>query len=244
MQSTLQILATAEAPAFVPAHAPIAVLLFLGTGAFLLAAAGTAAVCLAVHRRALALRIAAAGLAVGAGYAALLLGVSLASRDRTLAPGTRKYFCEIDCHLAYSVAGAERTKTVGVRPAALTAQGRFTVVRIRTFFDPSTIGPSRGNGPLSPGPREARIVDSAGRSYGTSAAATRVFEKAKGGFSRLTQARALAPGQSYETALVFDLPEDARDTRLFLGGPDGLDRAIVGHESSPFHAKVFFAIPL
>ncbi len=40
-------------------------------------------------------------------YFGLLFGFSLASRDHLLAHGQEKYFCEIDCHLAYSVTASE-----------------------------------------------------------------------------------------------------------------------------------------
>src|SRR5215831_17778140 len=52
------------------------------------------------------------------GYGALLLGFSLCSRERTLARGQEKYFCELDCHLAYSVQNLERVKTIGTTSAA------------------------------------------------------------------------------------------------------------------------------
>src|SRR5271154_5354003 len=45
------------------------------------------------------------------GYASVLLAASAARREQTLGGDQEKYFCEIDCHLAYSVVGTERAKT-------------------------------------------------------------------------------------------------------------------------------------
>src|SRR5205085_12696077 len=38
-------------------------------------------------------------------YVGLLYGFAWKSKDKTLARGVEKYFCELDCHLAYSVQG-------------------------------------------------------------------------------------------------------------------------------------------
>ncbi len=253
MQSTLQDglpVRTLAGSAFEPAHPVASTLFFLAAATLIIAAAGASFVCLVAHRRALALRIAAAGIAVASGYSALLIGASLASRDRVLAPGDRKYFCEIDCHLAYSVEGIERRKTVGREGARMIARGHFTIVRLRVWFDPATTGPSRGNAPLSPGPRDAWLLDSVGKRHLASETATRALEKEgdekkeRSGLLPLT--RALAPGESCETALVFDLDRraDSGGARLFVGDPPGLDRALVGYEIGPFHGKTYFAIPL
>src|SRR5260370_21830921 len=54
-----------------------------------------------------------AALVIALGYFMLLAGISLASREEVLPPGGWKYFCEIDCHLAYSLVGAQTTATLG-----------------------------------------------------------------------------------------------------------------------------------
>jgi hypothetical protein len=237
MQSTL-LMAAAGLPdlappvdsAAVPAQAPFVAIAFLGAGAALAIAAGAAVLCLALRRRRAAAVAAAIFAAGGLLYAGLLLALSLASRDRVLAAKGRKYFCEIDCHLAYSVAGVERTP------------GGALAVRVRTWFDPSTIASFRGNAPLTPNPREAWLVDDAGRRFPVSGPATKAYEEGRGPFFPLT--RPLAPGQSYETALVFELPRDAsaKGSRLFLGDPPGIENALLGHENSPFHGRVYFAL--
>jgi hypothetical protein len=242
MQSSLSFTAASSGTvpeyAFVPNHAPFVAIAFLGLGASLLAAAGAAGLCLALCRRRLALGIAAAASGAALLYGVLLFGLALTSRDRLLPAGGRKYFCEIDCHLAYSVAGVLRSRTVGAPPSAVMANGRFIAVRVRTWFDPETIASFRGNGPLTPNPREAWIVDAAGRRYRPSPAATKAFENTQAGCAPFT--RILRPDESYETALVFDLPEEARGARLFVGDPPGVENLLLGHENGAFHGKTYF----
>ena len=231
--------AAAAESVFMPESAPFVALAFLAAGGGLLVGAGAIALCLALGRRRLARWIGAA-LGIGAAaYAILLLGFSLTSRERVLEPGAKKYFCEIDCHLAYSLAAVETAKTLGAAPRTVTAGSRFVTVRVRTWFDPGTIASFRGNGPLSPNPRVAFLVDAAGRRYGVSAAGTRAYEETRG--STVPFSRTLTPGASYETTLVFDAPEGA--TRLFVGDPEGVERLLIGHENSFFHRKIYFGLP-
>ncbi|HTR04713.1 MAG TPA: hypothetical protein VMN82_16115 [Thermoanaerobaculia bacterium] len=216
--------------AFMPALSPAVALAFLGTG-FLLAGAAVGAGVAAVARRArLARGLAAFGLAVAVVYATLLAAAAVVSRDRTLAPGERKYFCEMDCHLAYEVTGAEAAGP-GLR-----------AVTVRTWFDPSTIAPFRGDGPYAPSPRSVFLVDRAGRRYSASSPATEAWRAAHGGSTPF--ARELRPGESYSTTFVFEAPADAGALRLFIGDADGgVERLLIGHENSPWHGKVYFALP-
>src|SRR5215470_16619692 len=147
MQSTLAL------DAFVPPLAPVVVLVFLGAIGLTAAAAVGGAVALSFRRFRLARGIFGTGLAVAAGYGVLLLGVALQSRERTLSPGEKKYFCEIDCHLAYSIAGVE-----SAGPGTL-------AVTVTTWFDPSTTAPFRGDAPLTPNPRVVYLVDDLGRRH-------------------------------------------------------------------------------
>jgi len=85
---------------FMPVHAPLVVLSFLGT---CLALSGATALLLylLVRRRHGAAKILASGIAVLLGlYFAVLLTTSLATKEKILEPGQLKYFCEIDCHVA------------------------------------------------------------------------------------------------------------------------------------------------
>src|SRR5438105_15591767 len=108
IQSSLPAASTivAAPPAFVPEYAPFVILAFLGAGFLLFCAVVGGGIALAARRARLAKRLGGAAAIVAVAYAALLLGAALASRDRTLEPGERKYFCEMDCHLASSVAAA------------------------------------------------------------------------------------------------------------------------------------------
>ncbi|MEX0879948.1 MAG: hypothetical protein WEB59_12555 [Thermoanaerobaculia bacterium] len=161
-------------------------------------------------------------------YGTLLLGASLLSRERTLATGERKYFCEMDCHLAYEVSEA-------AAPSETTR-----VVAVRTWFDPRTIASARGNGPLTPNPRVVSLVDASGRRFEPSAEATRAWERAHGLSVPLT--RVLRPGESYTTTFVFEVFPGVRAPHFFLGDPAGPENLLIGHENSPFHRKVYFAL--
>src|SRR5882762_11832888 len=83
--------------------APVGVLLFLGTG-FLLFVVGLAFVYSVIRKKFGLTRFSLIGIAaIAALYLCVLLIFSFASSDKVLARGEEKYFCEIDCHLAYSI---------------------------------------------------------------------------------------------------------------------------------------------
>ena len=67
--------------------------------------------------------------------------------------GSSKYFCEADCHIAYSIESVTEASTLGPETKPITAQGRFVIVRLKTWFDEYSIAPFRGNDPLTPDPR-------------------------------------------------------------------------------------------
>src|SRR6266849_10826601 len=93
-------------PEFMPHFAPVVVLLFLGTD-FLIGASLLVLFYGAVRRSSFFAKLGAgAALTIAAGYFILLSGVSFASSEAVLAAGGWKYFCEIDCHIAYSLIGA------------------------------------------------------------------------------------------------------------------------------------------
>ncbi|HEX4439323.1 MAG TPA: hypothetical protein VH854_04580 [Thermoanaerobaculia bacterium] len=228
MQSTLHQLANLlfSADAYEPPLAPLALLAFLGAG-FALAVSGIgAAVALAAGRRSLARLLAGAALAVASGYATVLVAASMLSRERTLAAGERKYFCEMDCHLAYSVARTAR-------------EGGRRVVTVRAWFDPRTISPYRGDAALTPNPREVWLELPGGGRMPPSDAETAAWRARHG--DRASLADALRPGESSEATFVFDAPPGG--ARLFVGDPPGLERLLVGHENSPLHRRTLFALP-
>ncbi|HEV8376049.1 MAG TPA: hypothetical protein VGR38_07435 [Candidatus Polarisedimenticolia bacterium] len=226
---------------FTPPNAPVVVLLFLFTA--LLAVAGAAAAgWLAFRGRTGPAKRIAEGLAViFVLYGGTLLAHSFTSRDRILEPGQLKYFCEIDCHLAYSVEGVRVAKVLGSGPAAATARGQFTIVTIKTWFDPKTISARRGEGPLRPNPRTIRLEDAAGRAYSPSHAGQSALDPLSNPDQPLDHP--LRPGESVSTDLVFDLPDSTPGSRLLISEDISVAPFIVSHENSLFHRKIWFRVP-
>jgi len=229
---------------FTPHYAPIVVLLFLGS-AFLL---GVSLLVLAYSalRRSRVLAIFGAGLAAlfAGGYAFLLFGAALLSHEKIVPQGAWKYFCEIDCHIAYSIEDVQTATAHGRETQKLSAQGQFVMIRLKTWFDERTISPHRGNSPLGAGNRLVTLLDQAGHAYFPSSRAQAALGLASSDSVSLNQP--LRPGESFTTTLVFDIPQSARNLRLLVADPadDWLGRMIVGHESSPLHEKIYLATPL
>jgi hypothetical protein len=195
--------------------------------------------------RGLAHKLGIAALILVAGYGTTLVAASLASREHILTAGEEKYFCEIDCHLAYSVVRVERTKILAASPQNAAPAGDFYVVSLRTRFDERTISPHRGDSPLEPSPRLVTIVDSQGREYTVSRQGQQALENLLGArWTPLT--RPLRPGESYVTQLVFDLPPSASGLKLLIASPTEptwLGRVIIGDEDSILHKKVYLRLP-
>ena len=225
---------------FMPAHSAFTVLAFIGMGLVLFLLSLGLLFALGTRRTVLAKRLVAAALAGGTAYLAALLFFSFSSREENLRKGDRKYFCEIDCHLAYSLEEASRTKVLGTPPQTTAAGGSFFVVTLKTWFDPTTIASLRGNGPLTPNPRAVFVVDESGRRYAASPAGQKALEESRGPSTPLT--RVLHPGEAYTTTFVFDLPDGVRRPRLFLGDAPGIETLLINHENSLFHRKVYFEL--
>jgi hypothetical protein len=225
---------------FMPEHSAFTVLAFIGTGLVLFLLSLVLLFALGTRRTVLANRLVAVALTGGTAYLAALLFFSFTSREENLRKGDRKYFCEIDCHLAYSLEEASRTKVLGVPPQTAAARGSFLVVTVRTWFDPTTIASFRGNGPLKPNPRAVFVVDDSSHRYEVSPAGQKALEESRGPSTPLT--RVLRPGEAYTTTFVFDLPDGVRRPRLFLGDPAGIEALLIGHENSLFHRKVYFEL--
>jgi len=223
---------------FMPHHAGVVVLTFLAT-AGLLGIAGLAFLwALASGKQRQAKRILIIGALTGILYTGTLLTYSIASEEKTLGAGQQKYFCEIDCHTAYSVAGVSTAKTLGEGGAQATASGLFYVVTLRTWFDGETISNRRPDGmPLQPNPRVVRVVDEAGTQYATSLAGQKAIVA-----SNVPLTHALKPGESYDTVLVFDLPEGVANPRLLLADWDPVTYLLIGHENSFLHKKIYFGL--
>jgi hypothetical protein len=163
-------------------------------------------------------------------YLVSMLVFSFASREQVLAHGQEKHFCELDCHLAYSIVNATHVKTFGDAPNQLTAQGQFTVITIKTRFDETTIGPRRGNGLLYPNGRAIALIDEQGNRYApVSQAGTPLTNP-------------LRPAESYTTELAFDLPVNAKANTILINEDAWETRFLIGHENSPLHKNTRFQV--
>lgn len=200
---------------------PLTILLFLGLvlgGAALVATYVFARITKREPVARITLRLLVGG--VGA-YLVLLVIASVASRHRVLAPGAETHICEVDCHLAYSVAGAK---------AESLSDGRVRhTVTVQVRFDKETISNRRAlDMALSPNSRYIALVDAEGRRYRGSTDGLR---------------RRLVPGESYATDIVFEVPATARELRLVLRSADPETPFVIGHENSLLHGKTTFALP-
>jgi len=222
-------------------NAVFGVLAFLGFGLLESLAAVTVLVLFARRKRRPARRVVVAAAAAAGLYAAVLLVFSLVSREQVAGRGDEKYFCEVDCHLAYSVADVRESKSVGAGSSRATARGLYRVVTLRVRFDPETTSVHRPQDvSLTPNPRCVRVVDASGRIYRPDLVGQHALESVEGPGVPLT--RALLPGESYLTRLVFDLPEKVEDPRLLVTESDWITRALIGHENSPLHRKTSFRL--
>jgi hypothetical protein len=203
--------------------APLAVVGFLGACVALVLAIAALIICWLARKRRFA-RYAAQAMGAGAVvYLGLLLGFSLGSRDNILSRGQEKHFCEIDCHLAYSVVDVK---------THLDALSSNYVITLRTRFDETTTSPHRPKAaPLTPSPREVRLIDNAGREYAPVSSM---------GTSLMTPVK---PAESYTTQLEFSVPKDASGLRLLLNTtPAWPDHLVIGDENSWGHKKTYFAL--
>ncbi|HVF57523.1 MAG TPA: hypothetical protein VM934_15315 [Pyrinomonadaceae bacterium] len=221
-------------------QAAVGVLAFLGTGFALLALGLVLVYALAKRKFGGAKVVALAGLAIAGLYLVGMVVFSVSSSEKVLARGEEKYFCEIDCHLAYSVQNVRRTKTLGEAQGRATAKGDFYVVTLRTRFDERTISPSRGNAPLAPNPRSLAIRDEAGRRYKLSEEGERALRTTRSEGTPLDTP--LRPGESYTTELVFDLPSEVKNPVLLMNESDLLTRLIIGHENCLLHKQTLFRL--
>jgi hypothetical protein len=218
--------------------APIGVIALLGTGFLLVVATLLLVQSLLVRRPGRAKVVLLAMLGIAGAYLAAMLIFSLASHETVLARGAEKHFCEIDCHLAYSVTDTRQTKTLGNPP--LSAQGTFTIVTIRTRFDQSTISPQRGDGSLYPNSRVLTLMDERGNKYSPSSDGQRALDILPGNNKPLTTP--LRPGESYTTEIVFDLPADAKASTLLVNEGEWETHLVIGHENSLLHRKTRFQL--
>jgi len=226
---------------YTPHLAPIVVLAFLGTGGLLLLCAFVALIGALKKSRSVVVGAIGAATVVLVGYVSILFGLSFASRDVEIPQGAWKYFCELDCHIAYAIGGIRLADGVGPEMQPISTNGRFAIVQLKTWFDPKTISPNRGNGLLTPNDRAIALLDNRGRRFVPSAKGESVLAAAKLHSTPLRTA--LRPGESYVSYIVFEIPNDAKDLRLLLTSADEEDVLIWGDENSPWHGKSYFSLP-
>jgi hypothetical protein len=224
-----------------PHFAPIVVLMFLG--AVFVTGVGVAVLLVGTISRSMRLARIGAGtaIAVAACYMLLLCGVSLASHETVLSPGGWKYFCELDCHIAYSVDGVESTRSIGPEIQPVSARGQFVIVHLKIWFDEHTISPRRGDGPLTPNARRVLLLDASGGAFAESPQGEAALARAGSG-EPVSFRQPLRPGESISKTLVFDVPKDARGLRLLLTEDDPETRLVIGHENSLLHKKIYLAL--
>ncbi len=213
----------------------MAALCFLGTlGLTVLLVVAT--VVLWFKRRSWAKYSVAAIVVLLGGYGLVLGFFSWASYDRTAKRGDEKFFCAMDCHIAYSVHNVERMRSIGEASAA----GEFVVVTVRSHFDERTIAPWRGNGALVPDPPTLMLVDGTGREYVVSASGQKTWDGEHPPSHSLVEP--LRPGESYETTWVFDVPADDPSVQLFARWNGFPSYVLIGDEASPGHGKTYLAL--
>lgn len=226
--------------AYVPQNAPIVVLAFLGM-VLLLATCALAFLFGLLRKSPRILRGAAAtGAILLGGYSAILIGFSLFSWEIRLPMGSWKYFCEIDCHIANTVTNVRTAASVGPEANQVSSSGQFVIVEVKTWFDPSTIGPQRGNGPLTPNERSVALIDGRSRNYRESARTAAVLSAM--GVQSTPLGTPLRPGEAYVSYFVFEVPSDTFKFQLQLSAADREDALFWGHENSPLHKKIAFSL--
>jgi hypothetical protein len=219
--------------------APIGALAFLGT-AFLIFVAVILLIHSLIARKQGRLKVViVAMLLVVSAYVGAMLVMSFVSSERVLTRGQEKHFCEIDCHLAYSVVNTRQSETLGSAPNQSTARGLFTVVTIKTRFDETTIASWRGSSQLYPNSRVFTLIDERGNKYSPSIEGQRALDASSSGSPITTPLR---PGESYTTDIAFDLPPDVKTATLLINEGEWNTYFLIGHENSPLHKKTRFQL--
>ena len=118
-----------------PQLAAVVVLAFLGTAGLVILCIVAVLVGTVSKSRSVVLGGIGAGTIILAGYASVLFSLSLLSHDVELKQGAWKYFCELDCHIAYAVGGMQVASSVGPEMQSVAStKGRFAIVQVKTWF--------------------------------------------------------------------------------------------------------------
>lgn len=210
--------------------APLGALALLGTAFLIFLTAIVLIQSLIVRKHGRAKIVLLALLVIAGVYLAAMLIFSFTSRENVLARGQEKYFCELDCHLAYSIVNVTQAKTFGDSANQRTAQGQFTIITVKTRFDETTIGPRRGNGLLYPNGRAVILIDEQGNRH------TPVSEAGP------SLTNPLRPAESHTTDIAFDLPVNAKPASILINEDAWETRFVIGHENSLLHKKTRFQV--
>lgn len=210
--------------------APVGALALLGTAFLLFLTAIVLIQSLIVRKHGRAKIVLLALIVIAGVYLAAMLIFSFASHENVLARGQEKHFCELDCHLAYSIVNATQAKTFGSVANQLTATGQFTIITVKTRFDETTTGPRRGDGLLYPNGRAVIVIDEQGERYPpVSQTGTPLTSP-------------LRPAESYTTDIAFDLPANAKPVTILISEDAWETRFVIGHENSLLHKKTRFQV--
>jgi hypothetical protein len=161
-------------------------------------------------------------------YAAMLIGSSLLSEEKSIGLNQPKQFCGFyfDCHLHASVTDVRKTKTIGEK----TANGVFYVVKVKIFSDAKLAELNLHGAKLY-------VIDDEGKKYPRAEA----VENPAPPFDRKIPA-----GGEFEQEVVFDLPVEVKNPRLDIAESVGIDRVIeavlIGDEDSILHKRTRFIL--
>jgi hypothetical protein len=217
--------------------AHMSALLFLGSAALLLVLLLTMLILFFSRRQWMRYASIAVTVLV-VGYAVLLVGFSIFSREHTLAQGEEKYFCELDCHVAYSVQSVERVKAIG----GTVAHGEFYVVTIRARFDEHTTAPWRPRDvPVTPDPLRFALVNADGVATSPSAAGQKAWDSLHRASPTLFSP--LLPGESRQATFVFEA-SPMQNPRLLASFQSFPTQVLIGDENSLLHRKTYFGLQL
>lgn len=165
------------------------------------------------------------------GYAILLFAGSFFSVERTLALNEPKEFCGfyLDCHMHTAVTGVRKAKTVGDK----TANGEFYIVKVKVFSDArqATLGLNTV---------DAKVVDDGNNNFQRDAEAEAQLGE------QPSFDRKIAPVESFEKEIVFDLPANVKNPRLDIREGYGIDHVfeaiLIGDEDSIGHKRNYFKL--
>jgi len=164
-------------------------------------------------------------------YVLMLFGFSFMSTEQDLTFNEPKQFCGFyfDCHMHTAVTDVRKTKTIGNKRAS----GEFYIVTVKVFSDAkaATLGLLTV---------DAHVVDAADQKY------TRDMDAERALGPQPNFDKKISPVETFEKAIVFDLPATIEDPRLDIREGYGIDHAIeavlIDDEDSIFHGRNYFVL--